>query len=197
MQWFWREKTVVFRVIFGYARPKSSDNGWIAHLKKWDIKYGSRIFMPFLCRRGNNSDVEIKKFLLQFYDLWEQSNISQKWKLSWKILGNKVCWISCVHSIKEVLMLIEGCACMLTHLTLCDPRTVACQPACPWNSPGKNTGVGCHLLLQGMFLMQGLNSWISGRFFIAKPPGKPEGCDWGGRKELSEDVTVWGKLRLE
>ena len=26
---------------------------------------------------------------------------------------------------------------------------------CPWNSPGKNTGVGCHLLLQGIFLTQG------------------------------------------
>ena len=22
---------------------------------------------------------------------------------------------------------------------------------CPWNFPGKNTGVGCHLLLQGIF----------------------------------------------
>ena len=22
---------------------------------------------------------------------------------------------------------------------------------CPWNSPSKNTGVGCHSLLQGMF----------------------------------------------
>ena len=29
------------------------------------------------------------------------------------------------------------------------------QPArllCPWDSPGKNTGVGCHFLLQGIFL---------------------------------------------
>ena len=25
---------------------------------------------------------------------------------------------------------------------------------CPWNFPGKNTGVGCHFLLQGIFLMQ-------------------------------------------
>ena len=25
----------------------------------------------------------------------------------------------------------------------------------PWNSPGKNTGVGCHFLLQGIFLTQG------------------------------------------
>ena len=28
---------------------------------------------------------------------------------------------------------------------------------CPWVSPGKNTGVGCHFLLQGIFLTQGLN----------------------------------------
>ena len=27
----------------------------------------------------------------------------------------------------------------------------------PWNFPGKNTGVGCHLLLQGIFLTQGWN----------------------------------------
>ena len=32
------------------------------------------------------------------------------------------------------------------------PRTVACQ-----NSPGKNPGVCCHLLLQGILLTQGLN----------------------------------------
>ena len=27
----------------------------------------------------------------------------------------------------------------------------------PWNSPGKNTGVSCHSLLQGIFPTQGLN----------------------------------------
>ena len=34
------------------------------------------------------------------------------------------------------------------------------QPArlfCPWNSPGKNTGVNCHFLLQGIFPTQGSN----------------------------------------
>ena len=34
------------------------------------------------------------------------------------------------------------------------------QPAwflCPWDFPGRNTGVGCHSLLQGIFLTQGLN----------------------------------------
>ena len=28
---------------------------------------------------------------------------------------------------------------------------------CPWHSPGKNTGLGCCALLQGIFLTQGLN----------------------------------------
>ena len=28
---------------------------------------------------------------------------------------------------------------------------------CPWNFPGKDTGMGCHFLLQGIFPTQGLN----------------------------------------
>ena len=35
--------------------------------------------------------------------------------------------------------------------------TVACQAACPWDSPGKNTGVGCLALCQGIFPTQGSN----------------------------------------
>ena len=31
---------------------------------------------------------------------------------------------------------------------------------CPWDSPGKNTGVGCHALLQGIFLTQGLHPHV-------------------------------------
>ena len=44
------------------------------------------------------------------------------------------------------------------RLILCDP--VDCKPArllCPWDSPGKNTGVSSHFLLQGIFLTQGSN----------------------------------------
>ena len=29
------------------------------------------------------------------------------------------------------------------------PWTVALRLLCPWHFPGKNTGVGCHFLLQG------------------------------------------------
>ena len=39
------------------------------------------------------------------------------------------------------------------------PWTVAYQPplSMEWNSPGKNTGVGCHFFLQEIFPTQGLN----------------------------------------
>ena len=37
------------------------------------------------------------------------------------------------------------------------PCTVARQAPLSMNSPGKNTGVGCHFLLQGSFPTQGLN----------------------------------------
>ena len=31
---------------------------------------------------------------------------------------------------------------------------------CPWDSSGKNTGVGCHFLLQGIFLTQESNPYL-------------------------------------
>ena len=38
------------------------------------------------------------------------------------------------------------------------PGTVTHQAQlCPWDFPGKNTGVGCHLLFHGIFLTQGRN----------------------------------------
>ena len=41
--------------------------------------------------------------------------------------------------------------------TLATPWTVAWQLLCLWDSPGKNTGVGCHFLLQGILLTQESN----------------------------------------
>ena len=62
------------------------------------------------------------------------------------------------------------------------PRPHGLQPArllCPWDSPGKNTGVGCCTLPQGIFLTQGSNPcllcllhWEAGSLPLA-PPGKP------------------------
>ena len=52
------------------------------------------------------------------------------------------------------MLVIQSC------LILCDPMDYTAQPTrllCPWNSLGKNTGVGCHFLLQGIFPTQGSN----------------------------------------
>ena len=62
--------------------------------------------------------------------------------------------------------------CMLVAqscLTLCDPVD------CPWNSPGKNIGVSCILLLQGIFLTQGLNLDLlhCRQILYCEPPRKP------------------------
>ena len=43
-------------------------------------------------------------------------------------------------------------------------RPSGLQPArllCPWDSPGKNTGVGCHALLQGIFKSVGTDGGVN------------------------------------
>ena len=50
--------------------------------------------------------------------------------------------------------------CLVAQLcpTLCDPMDYRpTRLLCSCNSPGKNTGVGCHALLQGIFATQGSN----------------------------------------
>ena len=45
-----------------------------------------------------------------------------------------------------------------SHPNLCDPTDCSLLGfLCPWDFPGKSTGVGCHFLLQGIFPTQGLN----------------------------------------
>ena len=52
--------------------------------------------------------------------------------------------------------IIGGGVYLLSHVQLfATPGTVARH--CPWDFPDKNTGMGCHLLLQGIFLTQGSN----------------------------------------
>ena len=45
--------------------------------------------------------------------------------------------------------------CTLNHVWLFSVSST--RLFCPWNFPGKNTGVGCHFLLKGIFLTQGSN----------------------------------------
>ena len=59
--------------------------------------------------------------------------------------------------------------------TLCN--LVDCRLLCPWDSPGKNTGVACHFPLQGIFPIQGSNPgllhWTPEDSLPSELPGKP------------------------
>ena len=65
----------------------------------------------------------------------------KKWYLLW-IMKACIQYHGCVHA--------QSC------LPLCDP-TDSSPPGSSGDSPGKNTGVGCHSLLQRIFPTQGLN----------------------------------------
>ena len=79
----------------------------------------------------------------------------------------------CFHSAYSNLPgLAHVHACQVTSVLSDSLRPYGLQSArllCPWDSPGKNTGVGCCVLFQGIFLTQGsnlslLSPGISGNF---------------------------------
>ena len=119
----------------------------------------------------------------QFHLWW----ISRSCRISWSSFLNKNIWL--LHFIsnicfKEQAFLISdfpiqpGCSRSVMSDSL---RPLGLQPARllhPWDSPGKNTGVGCHALLQGVFPTQGwklclvhLLQWQAGSLPLV-PPGE-------------------------
>ena len=66
--------------------------------------------------------------------------------------------------------------------TLCD--SMDCSPLCPWDSTGKNTGMVCHFLLQGISSIQGSNLALSALqedFLLSESPGFGT-LSWGKRR---------------
>ena len=63
--------------------------------------------------------------------------------------------------ISEILIYIRVGACMLSHCShaqiLATQWTIALQGPLSMGFSSKNTVMGCHALLQGIFLTQGLN----------------------------------------
>ena len=70
----------------------------------------------------------------------------------------------------------------------------------PWNSPGKNAGVGSLSLLQGTFLTQGSNPGLTWQTdsLPAEPPGKPKITGVGSLSLLQQifptQESNWGLL---
>ena len=77
-----------------------------------------------------------------------------------------------------------------------DTECFSTRPLCPWDSPGKNTGVVSHFLLQGIFLTQGLNpvSCIAGRCFnLGATRETPYTTKW---QQLDQDTECFQHTRV-
>ena len=70
----------------------------------------------------------------------------------------------------------------------------------PWDSPGKNTGVGCHFLLQGIFPNPGIeprSPALKADTLTSEPPGKQlshyfMANRWGNNGNSERLYFVWG-----
>ena len=90
-------------------------------------------------------------------------------------------WQSCIfQAIGSILL--QRCRPSIMKLSCVSLQPFGLQATrlcCPWGFSGKNTGVGCHFLLQGIFVTQGSNLCLlrllfAGGFFTAEPLGKPQ-----------------------
>ena len=105
------------------------------------------------------------------------------WEVQWMLLPS-IIWASYCKSVAWQKTKIQNLkhffssACapaqLLSHVWL----FVTHQAPLSWDFPGKNIGVGCHFLLQGIFPTQGSNSRLlfpalAGGFFTTEPPGNP------------------------
>ena len=91
----------------------------------------------------------------------------------------------------------------LSRVRLCDPTDCSMpgspihgifQAPPPWDFPGKNTGVGCYLLLQGIFLTQGSNPGLPHcrqTLYRLNHQGSPSCKDiWHLKKSISTDIST-------
>ena len=86
-----------------------------------------------------------------------------------------------------------NCCCLVdkSRLTLCDPMD--CNPArhlCPWDFPGKSTGVGGHFLLQGIFPTQGLSRSLL-HWQVGCLPRSHEGNPWTTRGIPISSICIY------
>ena len=86
-------------------------------------------------------------------------------------------WTLAQRNLVECINISCFCLVAQSCLSLCDPKDCSSPGSwSPWDFPGKNTGVGCYFLLQGIFLTRGWNSCLlhwQVDSLLLKYPGKP------------------------
>ena len=94
-------------------------------------------------------------------------------------------------SVVCVCVCVFAYTCAESCLTLCSPMDCSSLwLLCPWDSPGKNTGVGCHFLLQGIF-----PTWESNLRLLHWEGGSLPLCHLGS-SFTSHSLLIWLKCLL-
>ena len=81
--------------------------------------------------------------------------------------------LSCYSTLFVVVLVVKSCWTLQPH------RLQPARLLCSWDFPGKNTGVVCHFLLQGIFLTQGSNPCLllcQADSFALSHQGSPVPC---------------------
>ena len=115
-----------------------------------------------------------------------ESSLEQKWSfgrvgLKWirrkaKVKTKQKLWHEQRHDDVFLCILLKNPHfCNSSIQTLCHPMDCSLRLLCPWDSPGKNTGVGSYSLLQGIFPTPGIkprSPALQVDFLLSEPPGK-------------------------
>ena len=99
-----------------------------------------------------------------------------------------LCWFQAYSKVKSlciyVCVYVYAALCLVAQscLTLCNPMDCSLPgSSVHGDSPGKNTGIGCHALLQGIFPTEGLNPHLPhcrGFFYLLSHKGSPRLLEW-------------------
>ena len=98
----------------------------------------------------------------------------------------KLCWTGCMHA---------GSVAPVGSDSLWPRGLGPSRLLCPWDCPGRNTGVGCHALLQGIFPTQGsnLSPALAGGFFTTEPSS----VSYNQKEGKKTWVIYWKTLYLK
>ena len=97
-----------------------------------------------LCYTANSHWLSILHTVMYMYQYYALNSSH----LLLPLLCSEVCSL-CLHLYCVHAKSLQKC------LTLCNPSLPGSSVQEPWDFPGKNTGMGCHAVLQGIFPTQG------------------------------------------
>ena len=125
---------------------------------------------------------------------WGEEEVILK---KWFSIGT-ICFLPSCSPCAVPCLVAQSC------LTLCDSMDYSLLgSSVHGDSPGKNTGVGCHTLLQGILPTQGSNPGLPHcRWTLpAEPPGKPSNIYFSrfspclslgfSKSQLCQDFSTW------